>query len=163
MASLPTSSFRAPAEFHTLVHAVAKGLTRRPDLAEPLRALLAQVSDTAAAAEPLASLADLVRRMDAVEQQVAAHGALLAARAVPASVVNPETDALPALQPALQVPAIPAGPWTVGEGKRKRLTAAGLAEFDRRLAAGERDGVIAAALGVSAQTVNKRRVAGGAE
>jgi hypothetical protein len=53
MAALPTSSFRAPAEFHALVHSVARALTRRPDLAEPLRLLLATVADTAEPAEPL--------------------------------------------------------------------------------------------------------------
>jgi hypothetical protein len=153
MAALPTSSFRAPAEHHALVHAVAKALTRRPDLAEPLRLLLAQVADTGAPAVPLPDLAGMERRLQAVERQVAEHTALLA------------------LQPALHPPAVqakeptgtaskaPAEPWTTGEGRQKRLTGAGLAELDRRLRAGEPDAAIAAALGVSTTTVGKRRAA----
>jgi hypothetical protein len=159
MAALPTSSFRAPAEHHALVHAIAKALRRRPDLAEPLRLLLAQVADTAeGAAAPLPSLADLVRRLDAVEQRVAEHGALLATRELQPAVVNTQMGALPALQPALQAPP---EPWTVGEGKQKRLTAAGLDELDRRLRAGDTCAAAAAALGVSAQTASKRRAAAG--
>ena len=161
MAALPTSSFRAPAEFHPLVHSVAKALTRRPDLAEPLRVLLATVADTAAPAEPLPSLADLVRRLDAVERQVAEHGALLAVQpALPAPAVRAEGSAMPALPTVLHAPH--GEPWTVGEGKQRRLTAAGLAELDRRLDAGELVAAIAEALGVSVMTVRRRRD-GGAE
>jgi hypothetical protein len=180
MAALPTSSFRAPAEHHALVHAVAKALTRRPDIAEPLRALLASAADTGTAtpAEPLPDLHALVRRLDAVERQVADHGALLATRDA-LQGEKPKAGAIQALPNALQAeePAPPGGlllggtastapaePWTVGEGRTKRLTPAGLAELDRRLQAGEAAAGIAEALVVSAQTVSKRRaaLAGGA-
>lgn len=181
--ALPTSSFRAPAEHHALVHAIARALRRRPDLAEPLRLLLAQVADTDAPAEPLPDLAGLVRRMEAVEQRVAEHDALLAMRPLsapqaevaraamhaiqpalpaPAVLAEPDTAAMRALPTALQAPPAseaPAEPWTTGDGRMTRLTAAGSAELDRRVLAGERDGVIAEALGVSATTVAKRRAA----
>ena len=150
------------------MHAIARALRRRPDLAEPLRLLLGQVAETDAPAEPLPDLAGLVRRLDEVERQVAQHAALLALRSPLPSVAEPEAGKLHALQPALQIPTAsrrrsgaagkaPAEPWTIGEGRMKRLTAAGLVELDRRLAAGEADAAIAAAIGVSAQTVNKRR------
>ncbi len=95
MASLPTSSFRAPAEHHALVHSVAKALTRRPDLAEPLNELLAQVADVTAAPEPLR---DVLRRLDAAERLLAEYGALLAARALPSADTGtgPEEETAPA-------------------------------------------------------------------
>jgi len=153
MAALPTSSFRAPAEHHALVHAVAKALTRRPDLAEALRLLLATVADTAAPAEPLPDLAGLVRRLQAVEGQVAQHAALLALQPALQARAGEAEEPPPPAGPA------PAEPWTTGEAKRKRLTAAGLAELDRRLRAGESVAAVAEALGVSHQTVSKRRAA----
>ena len=153
MAALPTSSFRAPAEHHALVHAIAKALRRRPDLAEPLRLLLGQVADSDAPAEPLPDLAGLLRRLAAVEQRVAEHDAL---HALQPALRPPVVQAEGPTQPAVASKA-PAEPWTIGEGRMKRLTAAGVAELDRRLSAGESDSGIAVALGVSAQTVNKRR------
>ena len=103
--ALPTSSFRAPAEHHALVHAIARALRRRPDLAEPLRLLLAQVADTDAPAEPLPDLAGLVQRMEAVEQRVAEHDALLAMRPLSAPQAEGAPAAMHAIQPALPAPA----------------------------------------------------------
>ena len=153
--ALPTSSFRAPAEFHTLVHSIARALRRRPDLAEPLRLLLAQVADTDTPAEPLPDLAGLVRRLDAIEQQVAEHATLLALQAHAGEAEKP-TGTAGRVSKVQKKGAAPE-PLTTGDGRQRRLTAAGLAELDRRLSAGESEAAIAVALGVSVSTVRKRR------
>ena len=164
MASLPTSSFRAPAEVHALVRQVAQALTRHPELAEPIKALLAQAGAEGAAV-PAPDWRDVVARLDVLERLVAEHGVILAMQriAVGAEAVQAEdeagaipcnTDAIqdstaseaeaPAVRPASTAPA---APWTTGEDRRRRLTAAGLAELDRRLQAGESVATIATALG----------------
>lgn len=48
-------------------------------------------------------------------------------------------------------------PLTTGEGRGRRLTTAGEIEVERRIEAGDDDSTIAAALGVSANTVRARR------
>ena len=156
MAALPTSSFRAPAEHHALVHAIAKALRRRPDLAEPLRLLLAQAADTEPPAEPLPDLAGLLRRLDVLERQVAEHAALLALQVHAGEAEKPTGTA--GRVSKVHKKGAAAEPLTTGEGRQRRLTSAGLAEIDRRLQAGEPVAVIAEALGVPQQRVAKARV-----
>ena len=118
-----------------------------------LQAALRAVLPVQAGVPPVAGspLADIVARVVALERwrAGAATGALPAP--VGASQADPETGQAS--------PAVPADPWTSGEGRQKRLTPAGLAELDRRLSAGESVPAIAEALGVSHQTVSKRRAA----
>jgi len=165
MANTPTLSLRVPNGQHELVRAVVARLKAAPGFADSLRALLAQAGETTGTpAEALPVLTDLARRVEAVERWIADREAV----AVQAGV---STDALPGMQAETLLPPggllrigtatapAPAEPWTTGEGRMKRLTAAGLAELDRRLDAGETVADIAAALGVRKQTVGKRRAA----
>lgn len=73
-------------------------------------------------------------------------GPLLAAAHLPApaGVVEP-------------TPPLPAGPWTVGERSRRRLTEAGLARVAALLAEGKSDGQIAAEMGITRRAVELRR------
>jgi hypothetical protein len=66
-----------------------------------------------------------------------------------------QADAMPLLQ--IQMPAPPAGPWTAGEGSRRRLTEAGLARVATLLAEGKSDTQIAAEMGITRRAVQLRR------
>ncbi|WP_188913522.1 hypothetical protein [Aureimonas endophytica] len=103
----------------------------------------------------------LAERMDRLERRVAD---LETARGGTAPA--PHASALPRQENMFDPPEGDADSsgtaWATGEGRGRRLTPAGKAEMQRRIAAGERDNEIAAALGVRPNSVVQARKASAA-
>ena len=163
MAAHPTSSFRAPPELHSLVHSVARALTRRPDLAEALRALLETVAEAPGPIVRLPDLHDLVRRLEALERVVTDHAAMHAAPPAAERYVwdGPQPEAPEAKTPSTPVtePKSPedTAPPDAEPGRRPyhRATEADRKAVLRRHKAGERTEDIATAVGVSPATARR--------
>lgn len=142
-----------------LIARVVARVRTDPGFADRLDALLAD-----AAADPLADrLAEVERRLAALEgpkrfgtfaEQARAH-----------DPVEPEVEHVPpvpvAEEPEAEEPVeeehVVGEPLVVGEGRQRRLTPAGEAEVERRLAAGQGDAEIATAVGVARNAILNRR------
>jgi Predicted membrane protein len=112
-----------------------------------------------------ARLAEVERRLAALEARIEEQTAPEVERAPLVAVaeepevarVEPMTEASPPPSPEPATPAAVEEPLVVGEGRQRRLTRAGEQEVERRLAEGQGDAEIAAALGVARNSVANRR------
>ena len=90
----PTMSLRASPEHHQLIRRMARALMERPDLAEPLAALIEDATQGVSqdATRPIPAVdqrfEDIERRLEQIERRAVSH--------------DEAPDVLPAMQPAIQ-------------------------------------------------------------
>jgi DNA-binding NarL/FixJ family response regulator len=130
-------NLRVPEKHKDLLQDVTKRLRGDDAFADRLRELL---EAGAAETDP-----DVQRQLQALFARVQALEERLGAGSAPTAGEGDRTV------------AAEASAWTTGEGRSRRLTAAGRAEVDRRIAAGESDKDIAEAVGVRRNAVHNRR------